>query len=85
MTDRETIAVQLKSYYKLSDILVTRVLEYVYAQSEMYDKANDFALAHYLNERAIGLFELIADDNNLPAPRHKQFVHIRCVTVIATR
>lgn len=58
---REDIAELLKARYKLTDIQVTNVLEYAYSLSEQRDKANDFALAHYLNERAIALFSLVVD------------------------
>lgn len=63
---REDIAKLLKERYKLNDIQVTNVLEYAYGLSEQRDRANDFALAYYLNERAIGLFSLVADHNNTP-------------------
>lgn len=63
---REDIAILLKERYKLNDIQVTNVLEYAYGLSEQRDRANDFALAHYLNERAISLFSLVADHSNAP-------------------
>lgn len=63
---REDIAKLLKERYKLNDIQVTNVLEYAYGLSEQRDRANDFALAYYLNERAIGLFSLVADHNSTP-------------------
>lgn len=63
---REDIAAQLKARYKLNDVQVTNVLEYAYGLSEQRDRSNDFALAYYLNERAIGLFSLVADHNNTP-------------------
>ncbi len=63
---REDIAKLLKERYKLNDIQVTNVLEYAYGLSEQRDRANDFALAYYLNNLAIALFEMIADHNNLP-------------------
>lgn len=63
---REDIAELLKARYALTDNQVTSVLETAYALSEQRDKANDFALARYLNERAIGLFSLVADYRNTP-------------------
>lgn len=63
---REDIAELLKARYNLNDIQATTVLETAYALSEQRDKANDFALAHYLNERAIALFSLVANHNNTP-------------------
>ncbi len=66
MSSREEIAKGLKEHYKLNDIQITNVLEMAYSLSERRDTANDFALAYYLNERAIGLFSLIADNNNTP-------------------
>ncbi|MFZ1301815.1 MAG: hypothetical protein WAQ27_04570 [Candidatus Microsaccharimonas sp.] len=63
---REDIAELLKARYNLTDIQVTNVLETAYSLSEQRDKANDFAVAHYLNERAIALFSLVANNNNTP-------------------
>lgn len=63
---REDIAKLLKERYKLNYIQVTGVLEYAYGLSEQRDRANDFALAYYLNERAIGLFSLVADHRDTP-------------------
>ena len=66
MIEREDIAKLIKERYKLNDIQVANVLEYAYSLSEQRDKANDFALAHYLNERIIALFSLVADHRNTP-------------------
>ena len=63
---RKDIAELLKARYNLTDIQVTNVLETAYSLSEQRDKANDFAVAHYLNERAIALFSLVANNNNTP-------------------
>lgn len=63
---REDIAELLKARCNLTDIQVTNVLETAYSLSEQRDKANDFALAHYLNECAIALFSLIANNRNTP-------------------
>ncbi|MFV0484909.1 MAG: hypothetical protein ACK5MU_01620 [Candidatus Saccharimonadales bacterium] len=64
--NREDIAKLLKERYKLNDIQITNVLEYAYSLSEQRDRANDFALVHYLNERAIALFSLVVDSRNAP-------------------
>jgi hypothetical protein len=66
MNDREEIAELLKKRYKLSDIQVTNVLEFAYSLSEARSKPNDFAIAHYLNNLAIGMFEMVADHSNTP-------------------
>lgn len=63
---REAIMKLLKDRYKLNDIQSTNVLEYAYGLSEARSKSNDFAIAHYLNNLAIGLFEMVVDHNNLP-------------------
>lgn len=63
---REDIAKLLKERYKLNDVQATNVLEYAYGMSEQRDVANDYALAHYLNERAITLFSLAVDSKNPP-------------------
>lgn len=60
----EDITKLLKERYKLNDIQITNVLEYAYGLSEQRDRENDFTLAYCLNERAIGLFSLVADHNN---------------------
>lgn len=61
---REDIAKLLKARYGLNDIQVTTVLETAYSLSGQRDKANDFALAHYLNERAMAIFRLALDHRN---------------------
>lgn len=64
--DREEIAKLLKARYELNDIQTDDVLEYAYSLSQLRSKPNDFAIAHYLNNLAIGLFEMVVDHNNLP-------------------
>lgn len=61
--NREDIAKLLKERYKLNDIQVTNVIEYAYGLSEARSKPNDFATAHFLNNLAIGFFEMIASNN----------------------
>lgn len=63
---REAIMKLLKDRYKLNDIQSTNVLEYAYGLSEARSKSNDFAIAHYLNNLAIGLFEMVVNHNSLP-------------------
>ena len=62
--EREHITNLLKKRYGLNDIQSTNVLEYAYSLSKQRDKANDFALAHYLNERAMTMFRLVIDNQN---------------------
>jgi hypothetical protein len=66
MTSREDIAKLLKDRYKLDDIQATNVLEYAYTLSEARSKPNDFALAHLLNNLALGLFEMVTSNKNTP-------------------
>lgn len=63
---REEVAKLIKDRYKLNDIQAANVLEYAFGLSEARSKPNDFAVAHYLNNLAIGLFEMVVDHNNLP-------------------
>ena len=61
---REAIMKLLKDRYKLNDIQSTNILEYAYSLSKQRDMANDFSLAHYLNERAMAIFRLVVDSRN---------------------
>lgn len=66
MKEREELISLLKQHYSLSDVNTINVLEYAYTLSQSTSKPNDYAIAYELNRLAIGLFEMVADNDVIP-------------------
>ena len=63
---RPEVTETLRKYFNLDFSQIEAVMDYAYGKSQDRDKANDYAVVHYLNNIAIALFEMVADNNNPP-------------------
>lgn len=70
MTERDNLVTAFMNRYELDEASAKYVLERAETLAKSLNepdrKPNDFALAHYLNERVIALFSLVANHNNTP-------------------
>lgn len=66
---RPEVTEALRKYFNLDFSQIEAVMDYAYGKSQDRDKANDYAVAHYLNNLAIALFEMVANYNNLPGTK----------------
>lgn len=64
--NRNEVTETLRRYFNLDFSQIEAVMDYAYGKSQDRDKANDYAVVHYLNNLAIALFEMVANYSNLP-------------------
>ena len=63
---RTEVTETLRKYFNLDFSQIEAVMDYAYGKSQERDKANDYAVAKALNERAIEIFTLFANHSTTP-------------------